>query len=104
MFIWVIKQIIISLTLILLIHYLYFFFKTNLTVPKVKDLVNKPIKRYEEIYKTIEKPITIKRNEINNSGVDNTKMKDELKNYLKTLTGEKELAAADSFNDNYQTL
>ena len=32
-----------------------YFFKTNLTEPKVKDLVNKPKKGYHEIYKTIEK-------------------------------------------------
>ena len=37
---WTLKWIVVSLILIFLIHYLYLFFKTNLTVPKVKDLVN----------------------------------------------------------------
>jgi len=100
---WVIKQIIISLTLILLIHYLYFFFKKNLTEPKVKDLVNKPIKRYMEMYKTMDKPDNLPPK------VDTGKMKDELKNYLKTLTTKDDIPGVDinntnSFNTNYQTL
>ena len=46
---WTVQWIIISLVLIMLIHYLYSFFKNTLTVPKVKDLVNKPTERYNEI-------------------------------------------------------
>ena len=38
---WIIQMSVISLVLIILIHYLFTFFKTNLTIPKVKDLVNK---------------------------------------------------------------
>lgn len=45
-----IKAICISLLLIALIHYLYAFFKDTLTVPKLKDLVNKPAKRYDEMF------------------------------------------------------
>jgi hypothetical protein len=45
-----IKAICISLLLIVLIHYLYFFLKDTLTVPKIKDLVNKPAKRYDEMF------------------------------------------------------
>ena len=47
------KTICISLLLIVLIHYLYGFFKNTLTVPKVKDLVNNPTKRYNEMYNLI---------------------------------------------------
>ena len=50
---WTLQWIIISLVLIMLIHYLYSFFKNTLTVPKVKDLVNKPTERYNEILETI---------------------------------------------------
>ena len=39
----------ISLILIILVHYLFTFFMTNLTIPKVKDLVNKPQQQYETI-------------------------------------------------------
>ena len=36
---------VISLVIIILVHYLFVFFKTNLTVPKIKDLVNRPEKK-----------------------------------------------------------
>ena len=55
MLLWSIQLIIIYLLLILLVHYLYSFFKNTLTIPKIKDLVNKPSERYNEIYKTIMK-------------------------------------------------
>ena len=47
------KTIFVSLLLIALIHYLYGFFKNTLTVPKVKDLVNKPAQRYNEMFASI---------------------------------------------------
>jgi len=50
MFFNTLKAIFISLSLIVLIHYLYVFFKKTLTVPKVKDLVNKPAKQYNEMF------------------------------------------------------
>ena len=43
----------ISLCLIAVVHYLYVFFKTTLTVPKVKDLVNRPQKQYDAIFKAM---------------------------------------------------
>ncbi len=46
---------IMSITLIFLVHYLINFFKSTLTVPKIKDLVNEPSKKYENIYKIISK-------------------------------------------------
>ena len=53
MFINILQYFIISFILILLIHYLYNFFKTNLTIPKVKDLIHKPKERYDEMYESI---------------------------------------------------
>lgn len=79
---WIIQMSVISLIIIILIHYLFTFFKTNLTIPKVKDLVNKPQKQYEELFDTM------KNNNItkNNSKLQNNDdMKNELKNYLKEL-------------------
>ena len=71
------KTSIISLILIVLVHHLYIFLKTNLTMPKIKDLVDKPVLRYEEIYNTIkQKP-------------SSTNMKNELKQYLQTLSKKK---------------
>jgi hypothetical protein len=51
---WIIKVTIFSLLLIFLIHYLYTFFKTTLTSPKLKDLVNKPQAKYNTIYNSLQ--------------------------------------------------
>jgi len=75
MFFWIIQQIIISIVLIVSIHYIYIFFKNNLTIPKTKDLVKKPIEQYKQIYTSL-----------NNKSKKKVNMKDELKNYLKELS------------------
>ena len=48
MFFWIIQNIIISIILIMSIHYTYLYFKTNLTVPKTKDLVKNPLNNIEK--------------------------------------------------------
>jgi hypothetical protein len=90
---WIIKVTIISLLLIFLLHYLYSFFKTTLTSPKLKDLVNKPQAKYNTIYNSIKSVgdnyssqnlgEDNKSNSNNHSNITN--MKDELKKYLKEL-------------------
>lgn len=50
---WIIQITIISIILIFLVHHLIEFFKSTLTVPKIKDLVNIPTKKYENIYNII---------------------------------------------------
>jgi hypothetical protein len=52
---WIIQISIISIILIFLVHYLFNFFKETLTVPKIKDLVNVPNKKYENMYNIISK-------------------------------------------------
>ena len=79
MLFWIIQQIIISVVLIISIHYIYVFFKQNLTIPKTKDLVKRPAEQYKKIYTSLKKEEENKDN-----------MKDELKNYLKKLTKKKE--------------
>ena len=44
---------IISIIFIFLVHHLLCFFKTTLTVPKIKDLVNSPAATYQHIFDTI---------------------------------------------------
>ena len=83
---WIIQMSIISLVLIILVHYLFTFFKTNLTIPKVKDLVNKPQKQYDALFDTMKEPVI---QPTNSEPVDNSNMKDELKNYLKELSESK---------------
>lgn len=53
MFLLIFKWVIISLTLIFLAHHLYMFLMNTLTIPKIKDLVNKPNEQYREIYDTM---------------------------------------------------
>jgi hypothetical protein len=50
---WIIQISLISIIFIFLVHHLLMFFKTTLTVPKIKDLVNSPNQKYQNIYDTI---------------------------------------------------
>ena len=50
----IVKWTIISLTLIFLIHHLYTFLMNTLTVPKIKDLVNKPKEQYNDLFQTMQ--------------------------------------------------
>ena len=52
---WIIQITIISIVLIFLVHYLFNFFKSTLTVPKIKDLVNSPTQKYENMFNIISK-------------------------------------------------
>jgi hypothetical protein len=69
-----------------MIHYLINFFKSTLTVPKIKDLVNKPTQKYEDIYNIINSQqnnyednlIPILKEEVTEKI-----MKNELKDFLK---------------------
>jgi hypothetical protein len=54
MFFSIVKWVFISLTLIFLVHHLYMFLMNTLTVPKIKDLVNKPTQQYQSIFDTLE--------------------------------------------------
>ena len=87
---WVLQITIISIIFIFLVHHLINFFKSTLTVPKIKDLVNSPTKKYEQIYNTISNnknnPIDSKLNyDISEllPKPDTESMKSELKNFLK---------------------
>ena len=70
----------ISLTIIYLIHHLYMFFLNILTIPQIKDLVNKPTEQYDELFKTI---TTNTKDNSNTGSVDN--MTEELSSFLKDL-------------------
>ena len=100
MLFWVSQQIIISLVVIILIHSIYTFLQNNLTTPKIRDMVNAPIKKYDEIYETIKQP------EQTNDSSSN--MKNELQNYLKELSGsikdDGPQAHNNKFVDNFETL
>jgi hypothetical protein len=76
---WALQWTIISLILIMLVHYLYSFFINTLTVPKVRDMINKPTERYNEILsqetqKSQETPV-----------VDTNEMQAELRDFLSNI-------------------
>jgi hypothetical protein len=87
---WIIQISLISIIFIFLVHHLLMFFKTTLTVPKIKDLVNSPNQKYQNIYDTIShKSSSSGYTDIdllpNDSFVNNESntMKNELKSFLK---------------------
>jgi hypothetical protein len=90
---WAIQITIISIVLIFLVHHLINFFKSTLTVPKIKDLVNTPTQKYEKMYSIINNGTTSEIIDKNNDYTlidllptknEDTNMKSELKNFLKS--------------------
>jgi hypothetical protein len=88
---WIIQITILSIILIFLVHHLINFFKSTLTVPKIKDLVNTSTQKYDSMFNII-----LNKNNINSSyqqadynmldllpKPEDTSMKNELKNFLK---------------------
>jgi hypothetical protein len=109
---WIIQISVISFILIFLIHHLFNFFKSTLTVPKIKDLVNSPNQKYENIFDIIKNNSNTSSN-INNftnnyslidllPKTDEPSMKNELKNFLKKQLNNSnsgtEISALDSMN------
>jgi len=65
MLFWSIQITLLSIILIFLVHYLINFFKSTLTVPKIKDLVNTPTQKYENMFNVMS--LSDKQNTNNNS-------------------------------------
>lgn len=109
---WFIQNIAFSISLIVIIHYLYLYFESTLTTPKVKDLIHCPKLKYKSLFETINNQINVydtneqnpehlgivPRNSKNSvSGLDtgldsngpsmapNTAMKNDLKSFLRTI-------------------
>jgi len=108
---WIIQITIVSIILIFLVHHLINFFKSTLTVPKIKDLVNTPSIKYENMYNIIKNKDNVNNGIIGNGIIgndiisnsndkfvsnedytlidllpkqeENPSMKNELKNFLK---------------------
>jgi hypothetical protein len=87
------------------------FFKNTLTVPKIKDLVNIPHQKYEDMIQTITKTKENHNTNVENFSsssdkVDLKSMKNELKNFFKNKLNESEttteIATLDS-SQNYST-
>jgi hypothetical protein len=54
---WIIQNILFSACLIIMIHYLYIYFETTLTTPKVKDLIRGQKQEYKSLLESINKKI-----------------------------------------------
>ena len=106
---WIIQISLISIIFIFLVHHLLMFFKTTLTVPKIKDLVNSPNQKYQNIYDTIShKSYSGGYTDIDLLPDDNfvnseSTMKNELKSFLKKqLNGNTDnIIGIDSISDNF---
>ena len=112
MLFWTIQVTLISIILIFLIHHLLVFFKTNLTTPKVKDLVNAPTQKYDAIFNAMNfNTSTANSVNINNISLealeellppiqpDPVDMKNELKQFMKKQFKEtNSIINLDSFN------
>lgn len=108
MLFWTLQITIVSIILIFLVHHLILFFKSTLTVPKVKDLVNAPAQKYENIYNTISSRDYTDSllPTIPNPVPEAKSMKEELKNFLKSKVsnetsrdiGATNIAMLDSFS------
>lgn len=101
---WILQITFVSIILIFLVHHLIDFFKDTLTIPKIKDLVNSPTKKYETMFLTMKQgnetesydesykksllPLTRAGSESEvEAEFDVTSMKNELKDYLKSQSG-----------------
>ena len=103
MWYWIIKVSILSLVFIFLLHYLYSFFISTLTVPKVKDLVTLPQKKYNEMFdllqqqqqqqQQIQMPLQRinKNNNINENNVINNNNNNNNNNNLSTQSMKEDL-------------
>jgi len=101
MLFWTLKITIISIILIFLIHNVILFLKATLTVPKLKDLINAPAQKYENIYNIISpKDYISSLLPAEDDCLQEFKsMKDELTNYLKNNQenlGTSDIASLDS--------
>ena len=96
MWYWIIKVSILSLVFIFLLHYLYSFFISTLTIPKIKDLVTLPQKKYNEMFDSLQQQQQqqqmllqpMQRINGNNENIVNTStqsMKEDLIHFLKDL-------------------
>jgi hypothetical protein len=104
--------------IIFLVHHLIIFFKNNLTIPKVKDLVNAPSQKYKKMLNIISHNSSIIDSTNNTLLSDYTRdellpkvelneMKMELKNFLKeqiNLTNDSNINTLNDTNPQYYSL
>jgi len=108
MWYWIIKVSILSLVFIFLLHYLYSFFVSTLTVPKVKDLVTLPQEKYDEMFHSLQQqqlqPLQRinDNNEFNATSTSTTQqsMKEDLIHFLKDIGSSSSSSSEGLYNSN----
>jgi len=84
MFWWTIKHIVFSFLFIFTLHQIYTYFKNQLTVPKINDLVQKPHEEYIKMFESIRNH---GRPDVETKPThDNSEMKQNLKQYLSQIS------------------
>ena len=78
MLFWSIQITLLSIILIFLVHYLINFFKSTLTVPKIKDLVNTPTQKYENMFNVMS--LSDRQNSNNNINNNSTNISSNINN------------------------
>jgi hypothetical protein len=92
---WIIQATVLSVLFIFIVHNLIHFLKSNLTVPKIKDLVNTTSQKYDKMYNVIKSDKSEDLKEQNRKtseyvindllpSEERANMKNELKNFLKS--------------------
>ena len=99
---WIIQITIISIIFIFLVHHLINFFKSTLTIPKIKDLVNSPNKKYENIFDIIKNNSNNNLDSTSNSNSNNYSLIDLLPQTDKpTMKNELKIFLKKQFNNSY---
>ena len=85
------QTVFISLIIIFLCHYFFYYLQASFTEPKVKDMINRPNEKYETIMKVVnsqdqqqDQGEIEKNNPIKT--VDQLDMKNELNNFINEMT------------------
>ena len=105
-FLWALQHIVLSILLIWIVHKTFKYFKSQLTVPKVKDLVNKPMTEYGNMYRSMEmevndyKPEADKSISTQEQIVEKKEMKSKLKEFLANVTDRPELSISNFSSGN----
>ena len=68
------QTVFLSFIIIFLCHYLFYYLQASFTVPKVKDMINRPNEKYESIMKVV-----------NSESSKQEDMKNELSNYINEI-------------------
>ncbi len=107
MWYWIMKVSILSFIFIFLLHYLYSFFISTLTVPKVKDLVTLPQKKYNEMFDSLQQHQQLplqplqQRGHENNANTSTQSMKEDLIHFLKDLGSNSNSNSGSVSNSNF---